>query len=36
LGEGAQMGYGKVQEVLANGDTVEVTITPNMSWEEYQ
>ena len=36
LGQGAQMGYGKVQEILANGDTVEVTITPNMSWEEYQ
>ena len=36
LGQGAQMGYGKVQEILANGDAVEVTITPNMSWEEYQ
>lgn len=36
LGSGAQAGVAQVTEVLANGDEVTVTVTPEMSYEEYQ
>lgn len=36
LGSGVQAGVAQVTEVLANGDEVTVTITPEMSYEEYQ